>query len=155
MSLSRGQYIAILLVALVGVTLAFLPHHSDVDPSADLNQKVMEAVEIIESGTQPPMKAIGMLKEVLEKDPENELALYQLGKFSMISGQFDKAKIRLENLLEVNPNHDEARLMLAQSLLALQDTAKAVEQYSRLLETSDDPNFKEEARNYIEKLKNL
>ena len=41
--------------------------------------------------SENPMQGIFMLREVLQQDPENRDALYQMGILSMQTGQFDKA----------------------------------------------------------------
>ena len=89
----RGQLIAIIVVFVIGVTLAMLPHKSSVVPvkeevteskeTLSVDEKIETAVEIITSGKGAPMRGISLLKEVLEEDPKNTKALYYLGVFSI------------------------------------------------------------------------
>ena len=55
-----------------------------------------------------PMKGITMLREVLETDPDNQLALFYLGILSIQSSQYDLAADRFSKLLAQNPDHVQA-----------------------------------------------
>jgi len=55
-------------------------------------------------GTNNPMQGITMLKEVVEKDPNHENALLNLGFLSVKSNQFDKALERFNKVLQINPS---------------------------------------------------
>ena len=50
------------------------------------------------------MQGIMMLREVLEEDPKNELALFNMGMLSIQSGQYDKA---VERLVELGKNQSQ------------------------------------------------
>jgi len=52
-----------------------------------------------------PMQAIATLREVLDKDPENEQALLNMGLLSIQSGQYGKAVERFTKLIGVNPQN--------------------------------------------------
>ena len=73
-----------------------------------LDQKVREAIAIIESGQGPPMQAIFTLREVVAEDPNHLEAQYQLGRFAMMSGQIDKAVPRFEIVLDLQPDNEAA-----------------------------------------------
>ncbi|HQK98651.1 MAG TPA: tetratricopeptide repeat protein, partial [Bacteroidia bacterium] len=51
-------------------------------------------------GTGEPMKGIMLLREVVSKNPEHEMAQYNLGMLSVKSGQLDKAIERFTKVLE-------------------------------------------------------
>ncbi len=74
----------------------------DQDRSGQGNTKVARAVSLVQGGKRP-MKGIRLLKEVLEKNPSNAEALWHLGKFSMKTGQYEKALERFEKVLKVAP----------------------------------------------------
>jgi outer membrane protein len=63
------------------------------------------------------MTAALSLREVLAEDPKNELALFNLGLLSIQTNQFEKAVARFDTLLQINPAHIEAKMMLAECLL--------------------------------------
>ena len=69
------------------------------------------------------MQGITLLREILEADPKNELALFNLGMLSIQSGQYDKAVERLEALVKINPDHTQGHLLLG---IALMNTGEKV-----------------------------
>lgn len=156
----RGQLIAILFVFLIGVTLAFLPHHSgeknevkEVVESPSLDAKVQQAVELITSQSGAPMKGIALLKEVLDEDPKNIKALYYLGVFSIQSGQYEKAIDRFNAILEIEPLNSEVRLLLAQSYLQVAQSEKARKELELVLNSDAEDQLKDKARNIIQEIK--
>src|SRR6187399_890208 len=51
--------------------------------------RIMEAVALVQG--QDPMRGIMMLREIVEQDPNNAEAHWQLGLFAVQSGQMEKA----------------------------------------------------------------
>src|SRR5690606_14379853 len=82
--------------------------------------------------TTNPMQAIGMLREVLAQDPKNETALYNMGMLSIQSGQHDRAVERLEQLVEINPNHTQGHLLLGIAYMNTGAKGKAREQFKKV-----------------------
>ena len=104
-------------------------------------------------GSQDPMKGITMLREVLTADSSNVNALWQLGLFSMKSGQFDKAVVRFKKIAEIDPRNLEVYLYLAEAYEKSGDkpnTIKSLEQYVSL---TGDAVVKTEVQGYIDNLK--
>ncbi|GIV39813.1 MAG: hypothetical protein KatS3mg033_1613 [Thermonema sp.] len=102
--------------------------------------------------TSEPMRGIQMLLSILQTNPDHELALYNLGLLSMQRGAYDKAVHRFEHLLEVNPQHAEAYLLLAESYLNLGKTAEAKAALQRALEQLKDPAAKAQIEQAIKEL---
>jgi len=76
-----------------------------------------------------PMKGILKLRELADKNPENEYVAYQLGMLSFQSGQHEKAVARYRKVIELNAKNVNAWFYLAQSLLQLgkkEEALKAV-----------------------------
>jgi hypothetical protein len=65
------------------------------------------------AGNEPPMKGIGFIREVAEKDSLNAFAHYMLGVGSFISGQWPKAIERFTKVVNLQPENLEALLRLA------------------------------------------
>ncbi len=105
--------------------------------------------------TPTPMKGITLLREIVAEEPENQLALFNLGLLAIQSGQHDKAVARFETLLKVNPNHIEAKLYLAESLLNTQNTPKAKELLTEITTLTADSVaiYKQIAKETLEKIK--
>jgi tetratricopeptide (TPR) repeat protein len=60
----------------------------------------------IVNGMGMPMQGIALLLDVVKKDPKNLKANMSLGTFAIKSGQFDKAIIRFNDIIETKPSPD-------------------------------------------------
>ena len=78
--------------------------------------------------TPSPMQGIMLLREVLDADPTNELALFNLGILSMRSNQYIKAVERFQQILQSHPENTKAQFYLGVCLVELgrNDEAKKV-----------------------------
>lgn len=88
-------------------------------------------------GTSEPMKGIMMLREVVEKDPNHEMAQYNLGMLSVKSGQLDKAIDRFNKVLTINPERHEVHYYLGQVFLQKGDTTDAIREYELFIRTAN------------------
>ena len=99
-------------------------------PSSDGNYTEAQAKTAMTwVNSASPMKGILKLRELADKNPENEYVAYQLGMLSFQSGQHEKAVARYRKVLELNPKNVNAWFYLAQSLLQLgkkEEALKAV-----------------------------
>lgn len=86
------------------------------------------------AGNEPPMKGIGMVREVAERNPDDIFAQYMLGVGASVSGQLDKAIQRFAKVVELDPDHMEARLRLADMTEQKGDKAGAAKLYGNFLE---------------------
>ena len=130
--MKKGVVIAIVAAIVVSTGLFFAPITPEkkeveaVDPqTASLDQKVDEAVLIIQNADGAPMRGIAILREVLSEDPNHVKANYWMGEFSWVSGQFDKAVPRFEKVLEVDPDNVDAAKRLVTVYIQLQQNEKA------------------------------
>jgi cytochrome c-type biogenesis protein CcmH/NrfG len=101
-----------------------------------------------------PMKGIGILKEVLNKDPENVDAMTNLGYFAIQSGQFEKAVERFEKVLSIDPQNAEAYIYLTDAYLSQEKIEKGVETLEKYKSLVDDPLVKKQVDDYIKEIKN-
>jgi tetratricopeptide (TPR) repeat protein len=159
-SISLKQLILILAVGCVGLLLAGLPHHSEEKKEAalldrSLDERVEEAVALINEGKESPMTGITMLKEVLEKDPNHSGALYNLGMMSFQTGQYDKAVERFDVLLSNRPDWEEVKFARGRSLLFTGDTAKALEDLHYLASNAKEEQVRNDSKRIVESLKNF
>jgi len=122
-SLSKGQVIAAISALALAAVIVVLPKTVPFD--AD-NQKVdvegaeetleMQITEGISSVLQSeaPMQGIMMLRQVLEKEPGNVKANLALAVFSVVSGQYEKAFDRFQQVLNAEQKDEGAAKFLAQ-----------------------------------------
>ncbi|WP_025763146.1 tetratricopeptide repeat protein [Dyadobacter tibetensis] len=89
--------------------------------------------------TPNPMQGIMMLREVLDNDPTNELALFNLGILSMRSNQYAKATDRFRQILTNNPSNTKAKFYLGLSLVELGKNDEARKVLSEVKKEEKDP----------------
>ncbi|ACT95635.1 tetratricopeptide repeat protein [Dyadobacter fermentans] len=89
--------------------------------------------------TENPMQGIMMLREVIDADPTNELALFNLGILSMRSNQYSKAADRFRQILTNNPANTKAKFYLGVSLVELGDKEQASKVLSEVKKEEKDP----------------
>lgn len=106
----------------------------------------------IENGSAP-MQGVSILLELVRQDSTNVDALLMLGRFGIVSGQYDKAIARLEKILYLRPQNSEALLLMAEAYNAQGNKSKAVEMLERCKRTVNDPEAKREIENYIKSIK--
>jgi cytochrome c-type biogenesis protein CcmH/NrfG len=87
------------------------------------------------AGDDPPMKGIGLIREVAERKPNDIFAQYMLGIGASVSGQMDKAIERFGKVVELDPDNIDARLRLADLTEQKGDKAGASKLYQEFLET--------------------
>lgn len=114
-------------------------------------------------GNEPPMKGIMLIRDVAEKNPRNTYAQYMLGIGASISGQTDKAIERFTNVVNLDSDHLEARLRLADLLVQKGDKPNAKIHYSAFIQTvkkleragkfKGNPEMISQLEAYIETLK--
>lgn len=104
-------------------------------------------------GTGETMKGVTLLREVTQVDSNNISANIILGKLAIQSGQFDKAKRRLELVLSLKPDNTEAMYFLAESYKGSGNIEKAVSLFEKCKQLVNNPDFTKEIDNYIKTFK--
>ena len=102
--------------------------------------------------TENPMAGIMMLREVIEQEPTNEEALFNLGVLSIQSGQHKKAIERFETLLENHPANEQAEFYLALSYFNDGQSAKARSLFEKIKRTSKDEQVLAAVDSYLNEL---
>lgn len=116
-------------------------------------QTRIKMAEIYVQGPEP-MKGIGMLRGIVDSLPDNVPALIALGRLSLQSGQYDKAKERLENALKLEPRNTEALYFLAIAEAESGNAAKAIDLLELCKSLVANPEFDKEIDGFIQELKN-
>ncbi len=117
-----------------------------------IDAKIGLAVCLVE-GSIEPMRGIGLLREVLEVEPDNIKAHVNLGYFSIKSGQYDKAIERFEKVIEIDPEYPESYLYLGDIYETQKDMEKAIVNYTIYSNKVNNPMLQQEISRYVEKLK--
>lgn len=120
--------------------------------STNTDYKIRLAGAYMESGGGA-MQGVSILMGVVHQDSTNIDALMMLGRFGIISGQYDKAIARLEKILYLRPQNSEALLLMAEAYNNKGDIPKAIELLERCKRTVNNPEAKKEIEKYIESIK--
>jgi tetratricopeptide (TPR) repeat protein len=119
----------------------------------NLDAKAGLGVADVNGGAPSPMTGIGLLLEVVAKDPKNHSANLNLGMFAMKSGQYDKAVGRFKTLIAQKPEV-EPYFYLAESYKQLGQKKEAIDAYQKCKELMPDPAFGKRIDDFIKELKN-
>lgn len=120
------------------------------DPS-NLHAKTNTALTYVNSSN--PMRAISILREVLDQQPNYLPAIISMGKLSMQSRQFDKAVDRFKEVLKLDRDNVDAKIGLAYSYIELGKTEDAKALLNEITELDLDPIVKDEVRKTLNSLK--
>lgn len=115
----------------------------------DLQVKLGSA--IVERSPQP-MQGISLLLGVIEQDSMHVNANLALGKFGIISAQYDKAVIRLEKVLSSQPENTEALFLIAEAYSSLGNNKQAVESLEKCKQLVENEDLKKEIDAYLQQL---
>ncbi len=102
--------------------------------------------------TSAPMQGIMRLREILEKDPDNETAIFNLGTLSMQSGQYDKAVDRFKKLTALDPQNSQALFYLGISYFNMGDKTSAKEQFQKVKKLDNDPAVLATVDSYLKEI---
>jgi tetratricopeptide (TPR) repeat protein len=102
---------------------------------------------------QKTMQGVTMLLDVVKEDSMQINANLLLGRFGIVSSQFDKAIRRLENVLSLQPENTEALFLLAESYVGLGEIDKAIETLEKCRDLIENEQVKKDLSAYILELK--
>ncbi|MCY4778775.1 hypothetical protein ORI89_03865 [Sphingobacterium sp. UT-1RO-CII-1] len=103
------------------------------------------------TGTGNPMAGIALLREVVEKDPNNIQANRTLGLFSLQSRQFDKAIERFKTVVELSPDA-ESYFYLATGYENIGLKSEAIAAFQKSKQMAADPTLSQFIDRRIEEL---
>ncbi|MEM7659637.1 MAG: tetratricopeptide repeat protein [Bacteroidota bacterium] len=98
------------------------------------------------------MQGIMTLRKLLELNPDHLEASFQLGVFSLQTGQLEKAVQRFEKVLSLNPTYYAAQFQLALVRLRQQQPEAARALLEQLISEAPDPALKLEANELLQSL---
>ena len=155
--MKRSPFIAVVL----GLVLALFIYISSVRPKIpsvkkelSITEQIQAAISNIQDADNPQsqMKGILQMRSLSEKYPENADLQWNMGLFSIQSGQYEKAVARFEKVITIDDQRLDAYMQLAMSYLALQDTSAATNALSSLIDKSEG-DTQRNAEAMLEKLK--
>lgn len=123
----------------------------ELNPNNDTTKLALASAYI--EGTGAPMSGVGILREMVAKDPNHIPANMLLGQLSIRSGQFDKAIPRLEKVLELEPQNKEALYFLADAYKGSGRKDDAVATLRKLQKVVNNPDFTKDIDTYINSFK--
>ena len=145
----------------MGLVLALYIYTSSVKPIRNVNkvqstltEQIQEALSNIQNGESPEaqMKGVLQMRALADANPENADLQWNMGLFSMQTGQYGKAVARFEKVISLDAQRLNAYMQMALSYTALQDTSSAQNVLSTLIEKSDG-DLQQSAEVMLEKLK--
>jgi tetratricopeptide (TPR) repeat protein len=98
------------------------------------------------------MQGVLLLREVATADPSNAEAQMRLGRFSLMSGQNDKAIARFKSALAGDSLNLQARVLLAESLASSGDLNGAIQNLKEGLALFSDTLVINELQNIVSQL---
>lgn len=99
------------------------------------------------------MQGILQLRKLTEINPDHIEANFHLGRFSLQTGQLDKAIARFEKVLSLDTTNQDARFQLAVCYLRQNQKDKALPLLQLVAQYTNDPALKLEAQSLIDKNK--
>ena len=155
--MKRSPFIAIVLglvLALYIYTSSVRPKRPSIKKELSITEQIQSALSNIQDADNPQsqMKGILQMKSLSEKYPENADLQWNMGLFSIQSGQYEKAVARFEKVINLDTQRFDAYMQLAMSYLALQDTSAATGVLISLIDKSEGDTQKN-AEAMLEKLK--
>ena len=155
--MKRSPFIAVVLglvLALYIYTISVRPKIPSVKKELSITEQIQAALSNIQDADNPQsqMKGILQMRSLSEKYPENADLQWNMGLFSIQSGQYEKAVARFEKVITIDAQRLDAYMQLAMSYLALQDTSAATNVLSSLIDKSEG-DTQRNAEAMLEKLK--
>ena len=155
--MKRSPFIAIVLglvLALYIYTSSVRPKRPPIKKELSITEQIQSALSNIQDADNPQsqMKGILQMRSLSEKYPENADLQWNMGLFSIQSGQYEKAVARFEKVINIDAQRFDAYMQLAMSYLALQDTSAATGVLISLIDKSEGDTQKN-AEAMLEKLK--
>jgi len=152
---SKRKIVAVAVAILLFVLLLLVPRTPKIESGDStltenaVDDEVQDALNMVQG--EQPMQGILKLRDILEKDPANIDAAWNLGRFSIETGQFENAIKRLEHLLEYDTDqkYPDAYIYLGHAYEQMGDVDNAKKNYERFLESESEPQLMEEVRKRI------
>jgi tetratricopeptide (TPR) repeat protein len=124
-----------------------------INPKNDSAKINLGACYLFGNLSDNPMQGITKIKEVVDTNPKNTYGQMMLALGGKKSGQYDKAIERFLTVLNIQPNHIEAMIHLAECYELTDQKALAIEWYTKVSNNVNIPEAKEAISKRIQELK--
>lgn len=161
MGFKKPQLLVLLAAVVVGVLLVLAPR----TPSGKQNEvvetpamspseaRMAEAVALVQG--QDPMRGIMMLREIVEQEPDNAEAHWNLGLFSVQSGQYDKALERFKKVQQLDEaGFPDVWFYLGRTYATLDSTQRAIECFTKYKTLTQDTAITNGVDAFLRELEN-
>jgi len=106
-----------------------------VEEKVNQTTSISTAMDLIRG--ENPMEGIFMLREILEKDPKNKEALYNLGVLSIQTAQYQNAVNRFNQIIAIDSSDKRAYLQLGISHYYLENFNLSDSIFKKIKESND------------------
>ena len=107
----------------------------NVEEKVNQTTSISRAMDLIRGDN--PMEGIFMLREILEKDPKNKEALYNLGVLSIQTAQYQNAVNRFNQIIAIDSSDKRAYLQLGISHYYLENFNLSDSIFKNIKESND------------------
>ena len=107
----------------------------NVEEKVNQTTSISRAMDLIRG--ENPMEGIFMLREILEKDPKNKEALYNLGVLSIQTAQYQNAVNRFNQIIAIDSSDKRAYLQLGISHYYLENFNLSDSIFKKIKESGD------------------
>jgi tetratricopeptide (TPR) repeat protein len=114
------------------------------NPNNDSSKVGLGACYIFGSISDNPMEGLTVIREVVQRDPDNLFAHLVLGLGGVKSGQFDKAIEHFKVIVDKQPDNMEAALNLAETYDQRGDKQDAIKWYKEVKNRIPNPEAQKE-----------
>ena len=137
---AKYTQVALLLIAVIFIFLLYqLPtsviDNKDVEIQVNENFSIEKAIELVEG--ENPMEGIFMLRDIIDKNPENTDALYYLGVLSLQTAQYENAAKRFNQIISIDSSDKRAYLQLGFSNYYLSEYKTADSLFNIVMKSGD------------------
>ena len=143
----------VLLPWIAGNAKVLLEKALVINPKNDSAKINLGACYLFGNLSDNPMQGITKIKEVVDKDSTNAYGQFILALGGKKSGQYDKAIERFLTVINIQPNHIEAMIHLAECYELTDQKALAIEWYTKVSNSVNIPEAKEAISKRIKELK--
>ncbi|OQY16015.1 MAG: hypothetical protein B6I36_11150 [Desulfobacteraceae bacterium 4572_35.1] len=97
-----------------------------------------------------PMKAVLTYNEVLEMFPDNQQALFNLGKLYYDMDKYELAKSQFAKIIALDDSNNNVRMLVGQCYMQLCELDKAADMFREVANREDHSELGDKAREYLD-----